>query len=372
MQSRYHLRPCPRPSPYNRWQGNTQPRYVAALSYLTHHEEQANVVINPTSGQALEYQHLIHGPNSDTWIKALANNLGRLSQGVGTRMPTGTNTVFFAVKSSISQGRKFTYARMVASIIPTKAEVNRVRVTVGRDRLDFPGATTTHCISLTTTKCLLNSTISTLGAHFMNLDIKDFYYGTVMARYEYIKLAPACILDKIIDQYSLRTLSFNGWVYLDIRKGMPVLKQAGRIANNQLKAHLAHFGFVHVPRTLVLWKHVTKLIIFSLAVDNFGFKYIGKENADHLIQALQTSKPSPSTGPVTYSVDSPLTGTMPHATMTSPCQNMYKQPCSNYNIQRPNTHNMPHTPGQNPLTEHMYNTHKTTTLLLSYLQKKST
>ena len=88
--------------------------------------------------------------------------------------------------------------------------MNRVRVTVGGDRLDFPGATTTHCASLTTTKCLLNSTISTPGARFMNLDIKDFYYGTAMTRYEYMKLALACIPDKIIEQYSLHTLSSNG------------------------------------------------------------------------------------------------------------------------------------------------------------------
>ena len=98
--------------------------------------------------------------------------------------------------------------------------------------LDFPGATTTHCASLTTTKCLLNSTISTPGARFMNLDIKDIYYGTAMARYEYMKLALACIPDEIIEQYSLHTLSSDGWVYLEIQKGMPGLKQAGRIAND--------------------------------------------------------------------------------------------------------------------------------------------
>ena len=55
----------------------------------------------------------------------------------------------------------------------------------------------------------------------MTLDIKYFYYGTAMARYEYIKLALACILDEIIEQYSLHTLSSDGWVYLHIRKGMP-------------------------------------------------------------------------------------------------------------------------------------------------------
>ena len=87
-------------------------------------------------------------------------------------MPTGTNTVFFIEKSEIPQGRKVTYARMVPSIRPTKAEVNRVRVTVGGDRLDFSGATTTHCAGLTTTKCLLNSIIYTPGYRFMTLDIK--------------------------------------------------------------------------------------------------------------------------------------------------------------------------------------------------------
>ena len=93
LKSRYNLRPRPRPSPSILWQGVTQPRYVAALSNLIHQEELANVVIDPTSGQALEYWHLICGPNRDTWIRALANDLGHLAQGVRTRMPTGTNTV---------------------------------------------------------------------------------------------------------------------------------------------------------------------------------------------------------------------------------------------------------------------------------------
>ena len=90
-------------------------------------------------------------------------------------MPTGTNTIFFIAKTAIPQARKVTYSRMVTSIRPTKSEVNRVRVTVGGNRLDFPGATTTHCAGLTTTKCLLNSTTSTLGARFMTLDTKYFY-----------------------------------------------------------------------------------------------------------------------------------------------------------------------------------------------------
>ena len=99
---------------------------------------------------------------------------------------------------------------MVATIQPTKSKVNRVRITVGGNRLDLPGATTTYCASLTTTKCFLNSTISTPGASFMTLNIKDFYYGTAMARYKYMKLALSCIPDEKIDQYNLCAFSSNG------------------------------------------------------------------------------------------------------------------------------------------------------------------
>ena len=121
----------------------------------------------------------------------------------------------------------------------------------------------------------------------MTLYIKDFYYGTAMARYKYMKLALACISDKIIDQYNLRAFSSDGWVYLDIRKGMPGLKQADRIVNDRLKAHLAHFVFTPVTRTPAIWKHTTNPIIFYPVVDNIGVKYISKENADYSIQALQ-------------------------------------------------------------------------------------
>ena len=176
---------------------------------------------------------------------------------------------------------------MVSTIRPTKAKVNRVCVTVGSNRLDFPGATTTHCASLTTTNCLLNSTISTPYARFMTLYLKDFYYGTTMARYEYMKFALDCIPNKIVYQYDLRSLISDGLVYLKIRKSMPGLKQADRIANDRLKAHIAHFGFAPVTRTPKLWKYTTNPITFSLVVNNFGVKYVGKENADHLIQALQ-------------------------------------------------------------------------------------
>ncbi len=36
-----------------------------------------------------------------------------------------------------------------------------------------------------------------------------------------------------------------------------------------------------------LWKHNSCPIAFSLVVDNFGVKYVGKENAQHLLGTIQ-------------------------------------------------------------------------------------
>ena len=64
---------------------------------------------------------------------------------------------------------------------------------------------------------------------------------------------------------------------------MPSLKHACRIANDRLKAHLDHFGFAPVPINPTLWKHTIEPINLSLVVDRFGVKYVGKDNANHLI-----------------------------------------------------------------------------------------
>jgi hypothetical protein len=121
----------------------------------------------------------------------------------------------------------------------------------------------------------------------MTIDIKDFYYGTPMSMYEYMALPIAIIPQEIISQYRLNDIAHNGMVYTEIRKGMPGLKQSGKIANDRLHAHLAKYGYSPVPHTPALWKHESRKIIFSLVVDDFGVKYERKEDAIHLINALQ-------------------------------------------------------------------------------------
>ena len=50
---------------------------------------------------------------------------------------------------------------------------------------------------------------------------------------------------------------------------------------------MAPSGYYEVAHTPGLWRHVTKPVQFTLVVDDFGVKYVGKENAEHLIRTIK-------------------------------------------------------------------------------------
>jgi hypothetical protein len=78
----------------------------------------------------------------------------------------------------------------------------------------------------------------------------------------------------------------NSFVYLEVQKGMYGLPQAGILANKLLIKQLAPYGYFPVTHTPGLWKRQSHPVLFSLVVDNFGVKYVGKEHAQHLIDTL--------------------------------------------------------------------------------------
>jgi hypothetical protein len=61
----------------------------------------------------------------------------------------------------------------------------------------------------------------------------------------------------------------------------------GILANKFLRKQLAPHGYCECVNTPRHWKHTTRPINFSLIVDDFGIKYVGKEHAEHLIKSLK-------------------------------------------------------------------------------------
>jgi hypothetical protein len=168
-----------------------------------------------------------------------------------------------------------------------KANPRCIRWTVGGDRIYYAADVSTKAADLTTAKILLNSVISTPGTRFLGIDIKDSYLGTAMTQYEYMCIPLQMLPTAIIEQYNLTPVIHNNCVYVEIRKGMYGLPQAGKLANNQLIAALAPFGYQPVPLTAGLWRHKTHDITFCLVVDYSGVEYINKDDANHLLESLQ-------------------------------------------------------------------------------------
>jgi hypothetical protein len=101
-----------------------------------------------------------------------------------------------------------------------------------------------------------------------------------------MRLPLSIIPDEIITKDNLWEILVGDWLYLEICKGMHGLKQAGRLANQLLQQILAPYGYYPAWYTPGLWLHKTISIAFTLVVDDFAVKYVGKDNAHHLRNAL--------------------------------------------------------------------------------------
>ena len=102
--------------------------------------EECNSVIDKTTENVQEYRYLMRTPAKKVWETSLANNLGRLAQGVGTRMKKGNNNIRFVARQAVPKDRKVTYARLVAELRPHTKVVHRVRVTVGGGQVGLLGS----------------------------------------------------------------------------------------------------------------------------------------------------------------------------------------------------------------------------------------
>jgi hypothetical protein len=159
-------------------------------------------------------------------------------------------------------------------------------LTVSGNILDYSGDVATSTDDITTFNILINSTLSTADAAMMMMNIKNYYLGTTLPRFEYMNMLLSRFPEEIVQKYNLNALAVDGWVYIEIRKGMYGLNQAGLLANQLLQTRLAPFGCYPARHTPGLWLHHTRPIAFTLVVDGFAVKYVGKQHADHLRNAL--------------------------------------------------------------------------------------
>ena len=96
-----------------------------------------------------------------------------------------------------------------------------------------------------------------------------------MKRYKYIKFKLNTLPEEIIQEYKLRDIATpDRAVYVEVRKGMYGLPQAGILASELLEKRLNKHGHFQSTQILGLWTHKSRPILFTLVVEDFGVKYV--------------------------------------------------------------------------------------------------
>jgi hypothetical protein len=112
---------------------------------------QANAVIHPVTRKETEYSALMKDPRlQPLWMGGFGNECGRLFQGI--RDIPGTDTCLLTTLKNIPNDRNITYGKIVCDYQPHKKEKERVRLTVGGNRLNYSGDIATSTAEITTFK----------------------------------------------------------------------------------------------------------------------------------------------------------------------------------------------------------------------------
>ena len=111
---------------------------------------------------------------------------------------------------------------------------------------------------------------------------------TLLKRSEFIRISINDIPEEVIIEYKLREIADSkGMVFIQANQGMYGLPQSGLLANELLEKRLNKRGYHQSKLVPGLWSHKWRPVQFTLVVDDFGVKYVGKTHALHLKQTLK-------------------------------------------------------------------------------------
>ena len=101
--------------------------------------------------------------------------------------------------------KDITYGKFVCELKPNKEEVERTRLTMGGDKVNYPFEVGTPTGEMLLVKTHANSVVSTPNARYMTINISNFYLNTPMVRPEYLKVKLSDIREEVIDNTTFAT-----------------------------------------------------------------------------------------------------------------------------------------------------------------------
>ena len=145
-------------------------------------------VMNTVTGETLEHHQLRRQPKyKNTWNQSYSNELLLLGQGIvkGYKGPKqqraeGADTFRMIRYKDIPRDRRneITYTKVVCKYRAHKEYPNRTRITIGGNRICYPGDVGTPTGSLELVKLIINIVLSHRHARFVAFDSSNFYLAT--------------------------------------------------------------------------------------------------------------------------------------------------------------------------------------------------
>ncbi len=127
-----------------------------------------------------------------TWQTAFGKDFGGMAQGDNKTGQKGTNVMFIMthdeIKHVLCGGKKFTYGNPVVNYRPQKDDPHCIQITAGGNLITYKSSPSVCTANLDIDKLHWNSIISTKGAKYMCLDIKNFYLTAKLEYFKYMRM----------------------------------------------------------------------------------------------------------------------------------------------------------------------------------------
>ena len=229
-------------------------------------------------GTRLTSASSLRGPDKALWEKAHGEEIVRLME---------SKTGRFIHTYEMPKDRTWSYYNpQLKTKLKPEGIQRRVRGTIGGDKVYYPGVTAAYVAHLETIRLQLNAAASE-DAFICTADIKDFYLGTPLDRPEYMRISLKHIPSDIQERYNIASMVHNGYVLMEISKGIYGLPQAGKLAQDRLVKHLATHNYIQCVNTPCLFINKENGVTFTLVVDDFLIKYKQRSAVDHLFSVLR-------------------------------------------------------------------------------------
>jgi hypothetical protein len=194
---------------------------------ITHtHTHYGNPMVHSVTRQTISsYKKLMHNSaTSEVWQTAFGEEFGRMAQGCNKTGQKGTNAMFVMTHDEIMHApavKNLFYLHKSSHWLPSAERWSPPHLNhCGGNLINYEDNAFVWRANIDTEKLYLDSVVSTKNERYTCLEIKKKYLTAALEYIEYMKIPLLIFPLWMIEQYNLKTLALDGWVYIEMRRAV--------------------------------------------------------------------------------------------------------------------------------------------------------